>query len=499
MDIARYLSALRRRWYVVALSTAIAATAGFVTAQVAAGVGEIGGGRTYQATAYLEKQHGVTSLLTTVSTLAYFSRLRPVTERVAAIVGSSPEQVAGRYVVTPHPEKSLLEITATGATPRAAREMAEAAARGLVEFLNARRRANADEAIRLLRQQIAELRASGASEQVIRPYQLQIAGKHVLAKTPVGLEFLQRPVASAVRAGPLEAPRTRVARTAAAAALGLLGGLALLLVLERFDTRVRTGGEVEGVSKLPLLAEIPVLPSRSRDGIVVASDPLSKAASAFHVLAASILSQLPPRNPETNGHGSHPSVVLITSAEPREGRTTVAANVAASLAQRGTRVLALSADLRHPALHERFDIAADPGLVDFLTTDEPLNVTRIPAIAEELRVVPSGGTSAHPVELLAGPRMREAFAVAARLADVVIVDAPAMFGTGDALPLLQHVDAVVLLARAGHVRVDVLERLLDLLRIVGAPVVGIAVNAARERLLASRPVRRDRDVVEAVR
>jgi succinoglycan biosynthesis transport protein ExoP len=168
-------------------------------------------------------------------------------------------------------------------------------------------------------------------------------------------------------------------------------------------------------------------------------------------------------------------------------------------------VLVLSADLRNPSIHELFDVPLGPGLADVLgDSDERTDIEAFRTNVRGVRLVPSGVMEGDPGELLASARMARLLEAAGRMADVVILDTSPVLVASGVTALLTKVDAVVLVARANETRPEFADRAGDVLRRLRAPVVGLALNCAREISIRSsygrsyvREARRQRSRKEA--
>jgi capsular exopolysaccharide synthesis family protein len=168
--------------------------------------------------------------------------------------------------------------------------------------------------------------------------------------------------------------------------------------------------------------------------------------------------------------------VLITSAIPKEGKTTVAANLAISLAQASDRVLLVDADLRKPSLHSILGLRPAEGLSAHLQGQADLlnSLRRVDPLG--FFFLPAGHPPANPVELLQGPSMRGAVEKAAALFDWVVIDSPPILPVADGRFLASLCDAVVVVLREEHSRQeDVREALLAL---KGTNMVGIVLNGS---------------------
>ena len=494
----RALRAMRRRWWVMVLCVGLGAVVGAVgsvaldNAQPA----------TYRATSVLLADGlggpppntspyawalfgGGVSNLRTIQVIA---TLQPTVSDVADRVGLTPDQVRNAVSTQIFTEKRILSITATTEDPDRSVRIASVYVDALTEQLTALRRAASHETITRLESQLRYLKRH---HRQIGPIRSQIHALRVRGGTPVSLEVLQEPYAVETTPSGLSVPASTPVRILIGALLGLLVGIVLVLALDRLDARIWSEAELASVSTLPVLADIP--PLRSQHGVVVTLDPLSDAAGAFRLLAAAVLSAAASRPSEEGLPGA--ITVLVTSAHRDAGRTTITANLAASFAERGSRVVAMSCDFRTPRLHERFGVAGAPGLLQFL---EDRAMPKLPetVVAQEptaLAVVASGGTSDRPAELLGGIRMRTALELARGIADVVVIDAPPLVGEGDSLPLLTLVDVVLVVARMGITKAGDLAQVREILRTPVAPFAGVVANEARHEApspTASPPSRR---------
>jgi non-specific protein-tyrosine kinase len=187
---------------------------------------------------------------------------------------------------------------------------------------------------------------------------------------------------------------------------------------------------------------------------------------------------------------------LVTSAAPGEGKTLVVANLAATYAELGKRVLVLSCDFRRPKIHRLFGVPNDQGLSKALEAGNGRPILRGHVRSTSLtnvRVVPSGETPESAGELLTSRNMREALIEARKDADIVLLDTPPVLATSDASHLFPEVDTVLLVARAGKTTAEVAERSSELLRRMRAPVVGVALNGSTEEMVPRGYYRSERE------
>ena len=167
--------------------------------------------------------------------------------------------------------------------------------------------------------------------------------------------------------------------------------------------------------------------------------------------------------------------ILVTSADIGDGKTSVAANLALSMAQREKEVVLLDADLRKPNIHEFFELANDRGLVDVISgraaTGDVLQFKKDKKVA----VLTSGATPPNPTELLSSKRMEQLLCKLKETTDVVIIDGPP-FIVADAMILASKVDGVLMVVRPGHTRESLAKAAMEHIRLVGARILGVVLS-----------------------
>jgi capsular exopolysaccharide synthesis family protein len=269
--------------------------------------------------------------------------------------------------------------------------------------------------------------------------------------------------------------------TVLGAVLGLLLGLGVAFVLERFDRRIREPKDLEAVYGLPLLGVVPESPalarSARRKGGSGGAMPPSEA-EAFHLIRAHLRYFNVDKELRT---------LLVASAAPGDGKTTVARHLASAAARMGAHVLLIEADLRRPTVAQQFDISSGPGLSDVLigavlmneaiqlvTLDQPLGEG---SSGRTLDVLVAGATlPPNPGELIESHAMEVLLEGVQSAYDLVVIDTPPLTAVSDAFPLLRKVDGVVIVGRVGRNRRDVAERLHQTLAGAGAPLLGVIAN-----------------------
>ena len=264
------------------------------------------------------------------------------------------------------------------------------------------------------------------------------------------------------------------------AMIGLVVGLGLAFLLEALDTGLRSISEIESITDLPSLAIIPRAKRSTADqlstlttverNINVLTQPKSQFTEAFRSLRTALLL--------SSTTGREPKFLLCTSATPSEGKTTVSSNLAVILAQRGTRVLLIDADLRRPNIHHRFGLNGKVGLSTVLSGQTTLDGSVQPvAEVPGLDILASGPVPPFPTEMLSSQTMTDLLKLAGERYDYILLDSPPILSVTDGVLLSRQVDAVILVVRHGKSSKHVVRRGRDLLARSGAPMAGIVLNA----------------------
>jgi capsular exopolysaccharide synthesis family protein len=265
---------------------------------------------------------------------------------------------------------------------------------------------------------------------------------------------------------------------------GLGTGIAFSFAAENLDNLIRSPEEVESLTGVPLFGMIPHIklgrgknPGQNlepigdgprRDSLIALLRPNSEASEAFRSLRTALL---------LASAGKPPKAVLIASAVPGEGKTTVSMNIAAMLAQRGARVLLIDADLRRGQIAERLMIPKNLGLSGALTGAVNWHDT-IAALpdAPNLFVLQAGVRPPNSAELLGSPQMHEVLEECKAEYDHVIIDSAPCLIVTDAVLVAQEADAVLLVSRIGVSPRTNLRRASDLLHVGEGHVTGIVAN-----------------------
>jgi succinoglycan biosynthesis transport protein ExoP len=247
---------------------------------------------------------------------------------------------------------------------------------------------------------------------------------------------------------------------------GLMGGAGLAFLFEHMDTRLYTTRRIEEVTALPSLGNIPAARPWQRK-LAFIDD--SREAEAFRHLRTSIF---------TLGHENRVQTLLITSSEPSEGKSTIAANVAAAIGQSMQRVIVVDGDMRLPKLHKLFRLSNTIGLSTVLKQEIALEEAIQAHSTLGVDVLTSGPRPERPAELLASPQMGEVMQDLVQQYDMVVIDTPSLLAVTDAAILIPTVDAVLFVVERTHVRQAAVESAYKQLLGVKPKTVGLVVNRA---------------------
>jgi capsular exopolysaccharide synthesis family protein len=229
-------------------------------------------------------------------------------------------------------------------------------------------------------------------------------------------------------------------------ALGILMGLFLsnltAILLEMQDRTLKTIPEVKQKFAYQVLGIVPFDSFQdSQKGIVVQREPDSFASEIYRMIQTNLKFLAVKRQPK---------VILITSSVPGEGKSTVAANLAAAMAQLGRKVLLIDGDLRKASQHDLWQVNNKVGVKDVITHKKPLTQV-ISQPMKQLDLLTSGTIAPNPLALLDSVEMSQLVATSRKEYELVIIDAPPLAVTADVLTLTKLADGIVFVSRPGIV------------------------------------------------
>jgi capsular exopolysaccharide synthesis family protein len=252
----------------------------------------------------------------------------------------------------------------------------------------------------------------------------------------------------------------------------LAGGGALLI--EYLDDTVKSPEELEasGLASLGGVARFH-RPKTPQDNLVAGSGSRRHFSEAYRVLRTNVQFSTIDRPGQT---------LLVTSANPGEGKSTTAANLALVTAQAGKKVVLVDSDLRRPSLHRFFGLSNEQGLTNLLlSTQSSVDGYAQRTRFENLAVVTSGPLPPNPSELLASRRLDSVLDNLKTEADVVVFDSPPILAVADASIIASKVDGTMLVVDSGKTRSPALQRARDTLTRSKTHLLGAVLNKLRRR------------------
>ena len=441
-----------------------------------------------------------------LDTQSALARTPTVVQKVlrATRSGLTTDEFLGISSVSPRPSTDIIDVSVVAHRPVVAERFATAYIRAFAEYSNGLERATLDQSYSDVTARLASLRDKHLTNTSLYT-NLQDRQQQIVA-----LQTLQTPTLQVVK---LPDGTTQVApRAKRAAAIGLLGGLllaiALSLVIEAIDTRIRDVDEIETLLGLPLLARIPPAFRSGKGGGGPLNTPDGAQAEAFRLLRTNLsFLQL----------GSGFKTLLVTSPESGDGKTTTVASLGAAFARSGTNVIVCDLDARKPDLAAAMGMEGAVGLTEVAlgraTLPEallpiPLGPLPLALQLEEARSRPrprsadgaSSPVSAQPAgrlrllsfgklrpplpgEFVGSEVVRQILAELRNSADLVLIDSAPMLRVGDSLSVSGNVDAALIVVRSTTAGRDDLTELRRLL--AASPVVALGAVATDARLRQS--------------
>ncbi|GAB4084275.1 polysaccharide biosynthesis tyrosine autokinase [Myceligenerans cantabricum] len=428
MELADYVAALRKRWVVLVVAVVAGGLAGLGYAQTVAPEYKANTNvfvsleRSDTASELMQGADFTQNLVTSYASLATMPAvLNPVIEELR--LDNTPDDLSEQVTAMVPLDTAIIEISAEADDPQLAARVANSVARHLSTTVSAvsPKNANGTSAVRLT---------------------------VVATAQPPEYAF---------------APDTRLL-TAGGAAAGLAVGLLVAVGLALFDTRIRTAKDLPAGDDLAVLGTVP----QSRKG---AEDPQLLAESYRRVRT----------NLQFLDVGAPVRSFVVTSSVPDEGKTTTAIGLAHALAERGSRVLLVDADLRRPSLADRLGLEGAAGLSTILIGRADLGDVVQPAGPPRFHVVTAGSQPPNPGRLIEADSMERLVRQARTDYDIVIFDVPPLLPVTDGALLARRTQGAVVVARARKVRRAQLQDALASLDAIGAPCLGlIATGVSRK-------------------
>ncbi len=282
-----------------------------------------------------------------------------------------------------------------------------------------------------------------------------------------------RPLDPALVPHTIVSPKLRV-NVAVAMGLAMFFGLGLIFFIVYLDRSIKTTADAEQATGAPVLGVIPLLQESALDGdenmrdLYVHDKPASSVAECCRSLRTNILFSSADRALKT---------IVVSSANPREGKTTSVIYLGTTMAQSGQRVLLVDTDMRRPRLHVPMGISRQTGLSNLIVGDkeydEVIKETKIP----NLWLLPCGPLPPNPAELMMSHRFELVLTELAKRFDRVILDSPPVQLVTDAVVLSKQADGIILVVHADKTLREDIKSVARQIRHVGGPIFGVVVNA----------------------
>jgi Mrp family chromosome partitioning ATPase/capsular polysaccharide biosynthesis protein len=447
---------------------------------------------------------------------------RAVLDAAADDLGRTSGAALGRKVsVAQKGTTDILEISAADGRPEEARDIANGVANAYIDNRTDDALGNLeavsaqlDEQLAALRRQIADYDArisqraaeaaftggavrddvlEAASEAASLQYQTVFSRQQEL-QVDIGLKRAGATLLAEAGTPRVPTGSGPIKSAVFGAVVGLLLGIGIALLREQLDDRAKSRAELERVTGLPVLAELPVdPPSGKRRHLATRDAPLSPLAEATRSLRTSL---------HFLGVDEPLRRIVVTSASPGEGKSVVAANVAVAYAQAGFHTALVSADMRRPGVERLFDVPAHTrGLSDLIAdaagrsaasgpsngsgrTFPPLGASGLDVLRAtdepNLFLLPAGSVPPNPSELLASRHATEVLDALGEEVDVVVLDSPPTLPVTDAAVLAAKSDGVVLVAVPGETMRGAATRASETLQAPQVRLLGLVLNKSRD-------------------
>lgn len=423
-----------------------------------------------------------------LQTQVQLMQVRPLLENTVRELdlGVTPEALSKRVTVSAVGQTNIVTIVASDGDP----EMAAAISNTLADEFVAWSRDYKRESIQAAAEEV-ETRLSIAREEILelgREIQNQGKSDELTAELAIAtgnyttlaakLEELRINAQLEVGSGRVVSPAvvtedpvepTPLRNTVLGFVVGLVFGLGMAFLYEYLDNTIKSSDEAEKLLGVPVLGLIPSekyeKDERRRTSIL--THPGGAAAESYRVLR---------NNLDFINFQHDLKTLLITSAAPSEGKSTVAANLAAGLAQAGKKVVLVASDFRKPTTQQFFGVRNLIGLSDVLTGSHSLKAAlQRPMDDLDLLVLTSGKLPPNPSELLGSERMRDVLDELKQWADWIIIDTPPLLAVADGAAVARFADGVLLVTKGGFSTREAVQKAGEMIESAGGRTIGSVV------------------------
>lgn len=434
MDLIEYAAVLRRRWLAIVVLMLLGGAIGLGYGKSSA--------PTYQATSKVfvsvengssvsDLVQGSTFTQNLVQSYSQLATTPAVLDPVISELGldTTATKLARRVTAETPLDTVIIEISASSSNARESAAIANAVARQLPATVKS---------------------VSPSSRKDTTPVSIRTIADATVPTVPV-------------------APNTKFL-TATGLAAGLLLGIVLAVLWKLLDTRLRDRHDVEQVTKVPLLGEIPRWRGTGSQQVAVRSNPRGARAEAYRRVRS---------NFEFVRSANKAGVLVVTSAQRAEGKSTTAVNFALAMAEQGKNVLLVDADLRRPSIASVTGTEGSVGLTTVLIGQASIDDVTQQWGMPTMHLLNAGALPPNPLQLLDSDAMFALIVELRRRYDVVIFDSPPLLPVSDAAVLAKHADGAIVTVTAGRTRRRQLQLALETLEVAAADVLGIIVTRAK--------------------
>lgn len=463
MELQDYLRILRPQWWVILLSIMLGVALAYgwsllqpkVFQADVTGIVQLtsGGGAGDEIVAQ-------NLALSKVISYIEYGTSRAVAERTITELGldTSPEALVGKIGVVNPDKTPIIKVTAVSSTPEGARDLASTWLTSMVEQIK-------------------------SVESTTREVSTEIDGKTVVTTETVEPLLTLVPIDSAILPTSPSSPNVRLA-LGLGALIGLALGIAYAVIRHTLDRRIRSAGKVESETGVPVVGTIPVNRGFTDDNRLIpigsdGNDGRDKRAAEGHSTAEAL------RELRTNLQfmdvDNPPRVIVLTSPVPGDGKSTIAANLAITVALSGQRVVLIDGDLRRPMVSKVFHLPDGGGLTDVLSSRANItDVLHTWSGAKTLQILTAGKIPPNPSEILGSDRMNQLVQWFAEHA-LVIIDAPPLLAVTDAAILANRADGAFVVTGVGKTTYEMLNKALTILTRSNSRVMGVILNRVPRR------------------
>ncbi|MGN6554643.1 MAG: polysaccharide biosynthesis tyrosine autokinase [Verrucomicrobiota bacterium] len=255
--------------------------------------------------------------------------------------------------------------------------------------------------------------------------------------------------------------------------IGLMGGIGLLLLLNRIDDRPGSLSDLQQLFDEPVLGQVPFIKTGKDESLLTLdqNDGRHILVEAFRSLRSSIVCM------DLDAAQNHPKTIVVTSSIPGEGKSMTSANLAIAFAQTGARVLLVDADLRRGVLHGHFSKPVRPGIAEVLTGATPWQSAAAETAVPNLKLIPSGVLPRSRSGDTFAKQIEKFLAESAAQFDYVLFDTAPVMAADDVSNLAPHVDGVIMVVRSRFTSGRVAQAAMDFLHLRHVKVMGLVSSA----------------------